>query len=393
MQWLGRFLAPRAVRQRGAFHVYAARDAATGVPRTVVVPAPELTASSHAAVALQRLADAHAQVSGPGIPALAGQGRHEGVPWVALACDAALDAEAVIDRVARARERVGYEEAMAIVGRCAAAVGAAHAAKRPQLFGALSWGNVLVTRSGDVCLFGLGHNVVVYDELGAPSGAASVFAAPEVAAGAAASPGADVCALVLMMRSVLAYTTLPEPVEQAFRLDASAAAQPIPSLVAWVNANVVTAAPDARATMRQYLKVWTRELELLGVEPDAAAVRARLSRLVADVAPAEPSMTLGPEAAWVGTPSGEVFELRPGPLRRLTLHLARQRRAAPGVSSDVDALLEAGWPGENPQREAGLNRVYVALSTLRKLGLREVLERDEQGYRIAPSVVVHFETV
>ena len=51
-------------------------------------------------------------------------------------------------------------------------------------------------------------------------------------------------------------------------------------------------------------------------------------------------------------------------------------------------LLAAGWPGENPSHEAGLNRVYVALSSLRKMGLRELLHSGDDGYQLEPRVVV-----
>jgi len=38
--------------------------------------------------------------------------------------------------------------------------------------------------------------------------------------------------------------------------------------------------------------------------------------------------------------------------------------------------------------EAGANRVYVALTQLRRMGLRNVLEHREGGYRLAPRTVV-----
>ncbi len=59
-----------------------------------------------------------------------------------------------------------------------------------------------------------------------------------------------------------------------------------------------------------------------------------------------------------------------------------------GAALDSMALLEAGWPGETISAESGLNRVKVALSTLRKLGLREVLLRSDEGYRFDPEIPV-----
>jgi hypothetical protein len=55
-------------------------------------------------------------------------------------------------------------------------------------------------------------------------------------------------------------------------------------------------------------------------------------------------------------------------------------------SCSVRTLLEAGWPGERVAPEPGANRVYVSVSALRKMGLRMVIERCDQGYRLAPGV-------
>jgi DNA-binding winged helix-turn-helix (wHTH) protein len=61
---------------------------------------------------------------------------------------------------------------------------------------------------------------------------------------------------------------------------------------------------------------------------------------------------------------------------------------AEGKPVDTSKLLEAGWPGERIQAPAGQSRVYVAISTLRRLGLREAIEHDERGYWLSPSVDV-----
>lgn len=49
-----------------------------------------------------------------------------------------------------------------------------------------------------------------------------------------------------------------------------------------------------------------------------------------------------------------------------------------------DTLLSAGWPGERVSAEAGIQRVRVAVSTLRKLGLGELVQTIEGGYRLDP---------
>ena len=51
-------------------------------------------------------------------------------------------------------------------------------------------------------------------------------------------------------------------------------------------------------------------------------------------------------------------------------------------SLSVDDLLAIGWPGEKMARSSALNRLYVALATLRSLGLRDVIERRPHGYAL-----------
>ena len=49
----------------------------------------------------------------------------------------------------------------------------------------------------------------------------------------------------------------------------------------------------------------------------------------------------------------------------------------------IHDLIAAGWPGETPIGDSGQNRCYVALHRLRSLGLREIIERVDDGYRLA----------
>ncbi len=84
---------------------------------------------------------------------------------------------------------------------------------------------------------------------------------------------------------------------------------------------------------------------------------------------------------------GEAIDLaRRHTLRRLVAALARRRSDGPEQPLTLDDLLAAGWPGEIVLPEAGRNRVHVALTTLRKLGLRDVIIREDDGYMLDPSV-------
>jgi hypothetical protein len=71
--------------------------------------------------------------------------------------------------------------------------------------------------------------------------------------------------------------------------------------------------------------------------------------------------------------------------------LAEAHRDRAGAALTVDELVHVGWPGENPIPRAGTNRVYVAISTLRGLGLGPLLQRWDNGYRLDPTVPCRFE--
>jgi hypothetical protein len=79
---------------------------------------------------------------------------------------------------------------------------------------------------------------------------------------------------------------------------------------------------------------------------------------------------------------------RRAPLRGILGLLAQRRRGAPGEAVPVDDLIRAGWPGERIVAEAALNRIHVALTTLRKLGLRELLVTADGGYMLDPAVPI-----
>ena len=49
-----------------------------------------------------------------------------------------------------------------------------------------------------------------------------------------------------------------------------------------------------------------------------------------------------------------------------------------------ETVFEAGWPAQNIRPGSAVNRVHVALTALRNLGLREVLQSSPDGYRFDP---------
>jgi predicted ATPase/predicted negative regulator of RcsB-dependent stress response len=122
--------------------------------------------------------------------------------------------------------------------------------------------------------------------------------------------------------------------------------------------------------------------------------RFALRMLIGALRPTPP----GAAHALVVLPGGHGFRLpraaapvslsRRAPLRGILELLSRRRRDAPGEAVQVDDLIRAGWPGEKIRAEAALNRLYVALTTLRKLGLRDLLVTADGGYLLDPAVPV-----
>jgi predicted ATPase len=79
---------------------------------------------------------------------------------------------------------------------------------------------------------------------------------------------------------------------------------------------------------------------------------------------------------------------RRGALSRLLRALAERHQGAPGEALGVYALAEAGWPGERIAAVPVANRVRVALTALRKLGLRDLLVSRDDGYLLDPRAQV-----
>lgn len=108
-----------------------------------------------------------------------------------------------------------------------------------------------------------------------------------------------------------------------------------------------------------------------------------------DPKPTVGALTVSVDATnvWLPTTARVSLEKRK-PVRLLLLRLIDEHAKAPGHPLTVDDLLAAGWPGERVLRDAGASRVYVALGTLRKLGLRDVIISRDGGYLLDPQVKI-----
>jgi hypothetical protein len=68
------------------------------------------------------------------------------------------------------------------------------------------------------------------------------------------------------------------------------------------------------------------------------------------------------------------------PLRRLLLALGELKLRNPNGVLPVTAAFEAGWPGERATPAAAAMRVYTAVHSLRRMGLKGLLVRRRRGY-------------
>lgn len=129
---------------------------------------------------------------------------------------------------------------------------------------------------------------------------------------------------------------------------------------------------DIRAAVR----ILDREIERLDGMPRPAIVERA-------------ALVLGPEAKWFQVPGADAQDLRKRKaLRAILWGLAQRHREEPGGGLALEDLLELGWPGERVLPSAGANRVYVALTTLRNMGLRGHLISQGDGYLLDPALPV-----
>lgn len=100
-----------------------------------------------------------------------------------------------------------------------------------------------------------------------------------------------------------------------------------------------------------------------------------------------PDLVLGREGQWFQWEGQSSVDLRQRVVLSRLLHaLATAHERKPGQLVSVAELIQRVWPDERLLKRPAKNRLYVAVSTLRKLGLGESLERGPTGYRLNSEV-------
>lgn len=103
------------------------------------------------------------------------------------------------------------------------------------------------------------------------------------------------------------------------------------------------------------------------------------------------ALVVGAGGAWAQVPGKDRIEVaRYAASARILAQLAHTAEAHAGEACDADTLIAAGWPGERILVDAARNRLGVALARLRKLGLRDQLQKTRSGWRLDPSWSVVF---
>jgi tetratricopeptide (TPR) repeat protein len=163
------------------------------------------------------------------------------------------------------------------------------------------------------------------------------------------------------------------------------------------------AADDAAILLRraeESLRRYTRPMFLAAVRVMAGAeVPAHLAacsdvrlalrlRVPLTAERAAPPLLIARDGSWFRAPSGSasISLDRRKAIRGVLAALAQHRRDRPGEAAPLSTLVEAGWPGERIVAGAGAERVYAAVATLRRLGLRGVILQKGEGYLLSPEV-------
>lgn len=92
------------------------------------------------------------------------------------------------------------------------------------------------------------------------------------------------------------------------------------------------------------------------------------------------------DGSWFTDEDKRVSLERRKSLRRVLARFVEARGA--GQTLDAADLFRAGWPDEDVRHDSAMHRVHVAISALRAMGLRDSLQRWEDGYRLDPSVPI-----
>lgn len=153
--------------------------------------------------------------------------------------------------------------------------------------------------------------------------------------------------------------------------------------------------PSSRCRSAQLPSVPKRRSAAIGQPANARVAATALSHMIDREANADGVLLIGSAGRWFATPGGGTRATlgRRAALARLLHCLVDARLASPGLALSVQDLFDAGWPNTRARALSAAQRVYTAIWTLRKLGLRDTLVQRDDGYLIRPDVPVRWAQV
>jgi hypothetical protein len=265
--WLSRFAAPGALHLGNRFHLYTTRRVATNNPVVVVTGAPAADLNE-ARSALDEVARVHGLLDSPYIPTVEERAAAGEIEFVSLNADVLATIEGLRAVSGPEDGRLPYEAGFAFTDALLRALVVAHGTIDPLkggpiCLGALSTHNVLVTRQGGLLLIGFGHHLLgTQGSTGRPTHA---FCTPEVWAGAVATPGEDIYAVVRLSMSLLPFIALPPALEGYHAWQAFPKTTPLAELVSEQLRGTIYALPWQRmSSAADFLAGHERVLDMLG---------------------------------------------------------------------------------------------------------------------------------
>lgn len=158
-------------------------------------------------------------------------------------------------------------------------------------------------------------------------------------------------------------------------------------------------AHESEAWIQQAVELAAADPKLLRASDDARLAVRLLQRAISTntrfgeraATPRGPfgELVVARDGSWFETQGTRVDLSRRPRLGVLLVALCEHADAGSGAVA-AETLVALGWPGEKVLRSVGLNRLRVALSTLRSLGLRGALDRGDEGNRIRPGTPISF---
>lgn len=144
--------------------------------------------------------------------------------------------------------------------------------------------------------------------------------------------------------------------------------------------------PDDAGAHRTAVEAALRHATPRSVEERLAA-RVVARALERDVA-ASSAIDVAKDGSWFEARGKRVSLTTRRALAGVLARLAEERTLAAGRAVSIEALFRAGWPGERVAEKSARRRVYVAVDTLRSLGLGTALVQQDRGYFLGSPVRV-----